>query len=56
MTHKEQYIRMLEAGGIDFYVTGGDKVVSHGCVHRFSVSGDLKEVFSEGGEYDDNDY
>lgn len=54
MTHKEQYIRMLEAAGIDFYVTGGDKVVAHGSVHRFSVSGDLKQVFSEGPE--DGDY
>jgi hypothetical protein len=55
MTHKEQLIAMLDDARIDWGHSQGDCVViTHCASFRFSVSGKLVRVESEGGySYDD---
>lgn len=56
MTHKKQFVAMLEDAGIDFGYSGGDSIIVRGCRFRFYGSDSLKEIEPEGGYSDDEDY
>ncbi len=54
MTHKEQMMAILDEAGLDWGHSGGDSLIIEGHTRfRFSLSGKLEEVSSEGGCEDD---
>jgi len=56
MTHKEQFVAMLDEAGIQYGYSQGDSVIAGSCRLRFYLDGRLKKVECEGGEemeYDD---
>lgn len=53
MTHKQQFIAMLDDAGIDYGHTGGDSILAEGCKITFFADGRLREITAEGRD-DDN--